>query len=398
MKITQESMHKIMKERVSKGKETRIFPICLLLCLLLLSGCQGIILDSNETQTNAPPPNPTATAPIDTQVSLNLTTLTPTEEPQLTPSPTIPLATPEFSITQNSDESPVPWRPPVYPVPWIPSPQDHFYFASPISAYDIDSAYSIYPYGGVFFENVVHTGIDIPGDIGIPILAAGSGTVIYAGQGVYRQGNNVYDDPYGKAVVIEHDFSYQGEPLFTLYAHLDEILVEKGQFLDMGDQIGLLGRTGKTTGPHLHFEVRLGSNEFFATRNPDLWISPPQGWGVLVGQIHTYVGFPLEQQIVYLYPTEDNPAIGPVNDVGWISTSYQNDAINSDPHYKENFTLANLPAGKYYIYIPVTSIGLSWSKEIEIKPGQVTFFRFNLWKGFTDIIPPTPTYIFTPSP
>jgi murein DD-endopeptidase MepM/ murein hydrolase activator NlpD len=280
----------------------------------------------------------------------------------------------------------------------MPSPQDHFYFASPIAAYAIDSAFSTYPYGGVFFKNVVHTGIDIPGDIGTPILAAGSGTVIFAGMGVYRQGSNVYDDPYGNAVVIEHDFSYQSQPLFTLYAHLDEIQVERGQYLDMGDQIGLMGDTGKTTGPHLHFEVRLGANDYFATRNPDLWLSPPQGYGVLVGQVHTYVGFPLESQIVFLYPTEDNPVIGPVNDVGWVSTSYKNDAINSDQYYKENFTLANLPAGKYYLYIPVTSIGLSYSKEVEIKPGQVTFFRFNVWKGFTDIILPTPTYLFSPSP
>lgn len=398
MKTTQVYKRKKVKEIGLPGKGRIYLPIFLLFGLLQLSACQGLGFDANQPQITITPSSPTATKPINTQISANLTTLTPTEEPQLTPTPTTQQATPEFSITQDPEGSPVPWRPPVYPVPWIPSPQDHFYFTSPIAAYDIDSAYSTYPYGGVFFEDVVHTGIDIPGDIGIPIVAAGSGTVIYAGQGVYRQGNDVYDDPYGKAVVIEHDFSYQGQPLFTLYAHLDEIQVEKGQYLDTGEQIGLMGNTGKTTGPHLHFEVRLGSNEYFATRNPDLWISPPQGWGVLVGQIHTYVGYPLEQQIVWLYPTEDNPALGPINDVGWKSSSYQNEAINPDPYYKENFTLANLPAGKYYIHIPVTSIGLSYSKEIEIKPGQVTFFRFNLWKGFTDMIPPTPTYLFSPSP
>lgn len=368
------------------------------LCLLLVTSCQGIGFVDQGPQATTPPPMPTTAVPVETQVSKNLTTLTPSPISQLTPTPTTQLVVPEFTGNQIIESTLEPWRPPSYPIPWFPSPYDHFYFASPIAAYDIDSAYSTYPYGGVFFEDVVHTGIDIPGDIGTPILAAGSGTVIYAGMGVYRQGNDVLDDPYGKAVVIEHDFSYQGQPLFTLYAHMDEILVEEGQYLNTGDQIGKMGKTGKTTGPHLHFEIRLGSNEYFATRNPDLWIAPPQGWGVLVGQIHTYVGYPLEQQIVYLYPTEDNPAIGPVNDVGWISTSYQNEAINHDPHYKENFTLANIPAGKYYVYIPVTSIGLSYSKEVEIKPGQVTYFRFNVWKGFTDIIPPTPTYLFSPSP
>ena len=389
---------KIAREPGSILRQIPNWTIPVLLCLIVLSSCQGIGASPDQPQATDLLISPNPTEPVDTQVVSNYETPIPTEIPLLSPTPYVPLATPEFSIPPQESETRDPWRPPVYPVPWIPSPYDHFYFMSPIAAFDIDSAYSTYGYGGVFFEDVVHTGIDIPGDIGTPILAAGSGTVIYAGQGIYRGGNNIYDDPYGKAVVIEHDFSYRGEPLFTLYAHMDEIQVVKGQYINTGDQIGLMGRTGKTTGPHLHFEVRLGKNEYFSTRNPDLWISPPQGWGVLVGQVHTYVGYPLEHQTVYLYPTEDNPVIGPVNDVGWIATSYQNDAINPDPYYHENFTLANLPAGKYYVYIPATSIGLTYSKEIEIKPGQVTFFRFNLWAGFSEPKLPTPENNFSPSP
>jgi murein DD-endopeptidase MepM/ murein hydrolase activator NlpD len=336
--------------------------------------------------------------PVDTQVSQNLATLTPTKVPQHSPTPTVQPATPEFSITQDPDGLPEPWRPPGYPVPWQPSPQDHFYFISPISALAVDSAYSTYPYGGVFFNDVAHTGIDIPGDIGTPILAAGGGKIVYAGQGVWRGIDEVFDDPYGKAVIIEHDFGYQGEPLFTLYAHLDEILVVKGQTILTGEQIGLLGNTGKTTGPHLHFEVRLGENDFFSTLNPDLWISPPIGSGVLVGQILTYAGYPLERQVVHLYKAEDNPAVGPINDTTWIGTSYQNLTVNPDPYYYENYTLANLPSGNYYIHISNVDIGRSYSNKIEIKPGQVTFFRFNLWAGFSYPPLPTPTYIFSPSP
>lgn len=386
----------VNKKRIVKGVGSLIF--LLPLCAFFLSACQLTQIYNNQPQATLPPTTPTAIKPVDTQVSINLTTPTPTDVFQYTPTPTVQPATPEFSVTQNQEDLPKPWRPPVYPVPWIPSPQDHFYFTSPISALDIESAYSTYPYGGVFFEDVVHTGIDIPGDIGTPILAAGSGKVIYAGQGVYRGVDNVFDDPYGKAVIIEHDFSYQGEPLFTLYAHLSEILVVKGQIVDTGDQIGLLGNTGKTTGPHLHFEVRLGENDFYATRNPDLWISPPVGWGVLVGQILTYAGFPLECQRVSLYPADDNPVAGPINDAVWVGYSYQNLTVNSDPYYHENFTLANLPAGKYYIYISNVDIGRTFSTEIEVKPGQVTFFRFNLWAGYSYPPLPTPTYIFSPSP
>lgn len=372
--------------------------------LLLLSACSMDIGSSGTEKDTVTPTKYTPAAsftpsePTETHVSLNLSTLTLTAVPEISSTPEPIPSTPDLSIPLNPQKSFTAWRPPVYPVPWMPSPQDHFYFSNPIAAYDIDPAYSPYGYGDVFFEDVVHTGIDIPGDIGTPVLAVGDGKIIYAGFGVYRGGSDVFDDPYGKAVVIEHSFGYQGEPLFTLYAHLSEILVIEGQAVTTGDQIGLMGETGKTTGPHLHFEVRVGKNEYFSTWNPDLWISPPQGWGILVGQILTFEGRPLEQQTVYLYRIgEQGSQDEPTNRL-WISKSYQNQAINSDPYYKENLTIANIPAGTYIVSIPVTYIGFSYYDEIEIRPGQVTFFKFNLWRGFTGENPPTPEVFFSPSP
>ena len=156
--------------------------------------------------------------------------------------------------------------------------------------------------------------------------------------------------------------------------------------------------SGKTTGPHLNFEVRVGKNEYFSSRNPDLWISPPQGWGILVGQILTYGGRLLEQQPVYLYRMGDTEPQDESSNQLWIGKSYQNQAINSDPYYRENLSIANIPAGTYMVSIPVTYIGLSYQEVIEIHPGQVTFFKFNLWRGFTGDTPPTPEVFFSPSP
>ena len=372
--------------------------------ILLLNACSldiGFPSTKQDTATPTiytPAASFTPSEPTETHVSLNLTTLTPIAVPEISSTPEPIPSTPDLSNPPDPQKSFTAWRPPVYPVPWVPSPQDHFYFSNPIAAYAIDPAYSTYGYGDVFFENVVHTGIDIPGDIGTPILAAGDGKIIYAGFGVYRGGNEIIDDPYGKAVVIEHSFGYQGESLFTLYAHLEEILVEKGQDVTTGDQIGLMGKTGKTTGPHLHFEVRVGKNEYFSTRNPDLWISPPQGWGILVGQILTYEGRLLEQQAVYIYPIKEQvPQDESINYL-WIGKSYQNQAINFDPYYKENLTIANIPAGTYILSIPVTNIGYSYQEIIEIQPGQVTFIKFNLWRGFTRENPPIPEVFFSPSP
>ncbi len=378
--------------------------IVLVLTILLVNtavlvGCQNPISDQDKSFTpTIVPLSSTPSNPTETQVSLNLTTPTPTSVPDFSPTPSLIPATPDFSFPPDPKGAFNAWRPPVYPVPWVPSIQDHFYFSNPIAAFDIESAFSTYGYGDVFFDDVVHTGIDIPGDIGTPILAAGAGKVIYAGQGVYRGGNNVFDDPYGKAVVIEHSFSFQGKPLFTLYAHLDEILVRVGQVVKSGERIGLMGKTGKTTGPHLHFEVRLGENEYFSTRNPDLWLSPPQGWGVLVGQILTFEGRVKEQQIVYLHRSNEDLSGDDTDNRLWIGKSYQNQAINSDPYYKENLTIGNIPAGIYLVTIPVTEIGVSYQEQIEIKPGQVTYIKFNLWRGFSNEIPPTPEVLFSPSP
>jgi murein DD-endopeptidase MepM/ murein hydrolase activator NlpD len=87
-------------------------------------------------------------------------------------------------------------------------------------------------------------------------------------------------DFYGNLVVIEHTvpagcaaFPELPRPVYTLYAHLSEVLVTVGQQVQVGQEIGKVGMSGVAQGPHLHFEVRLGENTYEAVRNPDLWLS-----------------------------------------------------------------------------------------------------------------------------
>lgn len=87
-----------------------------------------------------------------------------------------------------------------------------------------------------------HFAIDIAGQTGNPIFAADHGVVVYAGWNDYG---------YGNMVVIDHGSGWQ-----TLYAHLNSINVACGQEVIQGETIGLMGSTGKSTGPHLHFEMR----------------------------------------------------------------------------------------------------------------------------------------------
>ncbi len=88
-----------------------------------------------------------------------------------------------------------------------------------------------------------HKGIDIPAPKGTPILAAKSGKVTY--RGFQKRG-------YGNVIIIAHDDGSK-----TVYAHARRTIVKKGMFVEKGQVIGFVGRTGKTTGSHLHFEINL---------------------------------------------------------------------------------------------------------------------------------------------
>jgi murein DD-endopeptidase MepM/ murein hydrolase activator NlpD len=88
----------------------------------------------------------------------------------------------------------------------------------------------------------IHEGIDIAAPSGTPIWAAAAGTVIYAG----------WLGGYGNLVVVDH-----GNGLATAYAHASALLVGVGQSVAQGETIALVGNTGHSTGPHLHFEVRV---------------------------------------------------------------------------------------------------------------------------------------------
>lgn len=89
-----------------------------------------------------------------------------------------------------------------------------------------------------------HTGIDIKGATGAPICAARSGQVTYAG----------WMNGYGRTVIIQHDSKHS-----TLYAHASKILVKKNQMVKQGQTIALVGTSGRSTGSHLHFEVRVNN-------------------------------------------------------------------------------------------------------------------------------------------
>ncbi len=103
------------------------------------------------------------------------------------------------------------------------------------------------PFGNRFHpvhrRNILHAGVDLASPTGTPIVASRGGIVRHAG----------WIGGYGNTVIIDH-----GAGVTTLYAHMSAFSVGNGQYIAQGGRVGLVGMTGTATGPHLHFEVRIG--------------------------------------------------------------------------------------------------------------------------------------------
>jgi len=87
-----------------------------------------------------------------------------------------------------------------------------------------------------------HEGLDISNSIGTPVFAPADGVVAYAG----------FRDDYGKTLIIDHGYGVQ-----TVYSHLADYLISQGEQVKRGQRIGAIGNSGRSTGPHLHYEIRI---------------------------------------------------------------------------------------------------------------------------------------------
>jgi murein DD-endopeptidase MepM/ murein hydrolase activator NlpD len=298
---------------------------------------------------------------------------------------------PDFSQTTQN------FQLPPEQIPLSAHPFDHYYLTRPIDV-TANSAYLFYyPYGSGGAGWRVHHGLDMPNPVGEEVRAAGGGTIVWADQTFETEidGDLEVYASYGNVVVIEHDFGWRGQPVWTLYAHLSQILVERGERVETGDILGLVGVTGSVTGPHVHFEVRLGRNSYHSTRNPMLWMAPYVGHGVVAGRVLDGDGEYIDNALVQLNSG------GRITDrtttyIDPFTSETRVWAVVPDENWAENFVFGDIPQGEYQLVVVVDDERIF--QNIHVNAGVTTFVEIKLDDVATPV-PVIPTAIFaTPLP
>ncbi len=257
------------------------------------------------------------------------------------------------------------YRPPPISVPLSRHPDDHYWLMRPIPSGSRNYDLEWYPFGNdvmvaKFYPYRIHHGADFPNEPGTPVLAAGSGTVVHAGP---RPSPRTGVNYYGNTVIIKHDWQWRGQDVYTLYAHTLELFVHVGDHVEAGELIAGVGSSGGTTGPHLHFEVRIGQNHYGYTQNPALWLAPYVGWGTLAGRFEDKEGELISDALISLEAiTTDAPD---------REQRTYHPSIHSDDVWNENFVIGDLPNGRYRLTINYDNT--EYKQDVTIRSGQTTF-------------------------
>ena len=255
----------------------------------------------------------------------------------------------------------------------------HFLLDRPIAQAGTVTIDPTYPYGST--QNGArppHHGVEFYNASGTPVLAAADGLVIVAGDDKGGAPYSPSPNFYGNLIILEHHLPVVNQPVYTLYGHLSKIEVQSGQNVRAGEKIGEVGASGAAIGSHLHFEVRLGENNYDSNRNPVLWLKPLSGedgnpYGLVVGQF-------VDAQRNSLYYLSLNiqyfPEVGGPQATAYAVETYapEKQPVHADDQWQENFALGDLPAGHYRISF--IWAGVLYERWVEVQPGKLTVVMF----------------------
>ncbi len=220
-----------------------------------------------------------------------------------------------------------------------------------------------YLYGEPSLANpaLAHRGIDIAISYDT-VFSASSGTVYFVGY----DPNNVVGgyEPNGCGNYIFIKSNWQSKNLYLLYCHLTKPLVLQNQSVAEGTPIAISGNTGYSTGPHLHFELRMNSASYSTTRsrrNPELWIGM-DGMGAIYGEV------PNAPNSTRVDISPDPKPRPPYTTYGYSLTYNFNDPyIGSDDIYAENYAIGDVKPGTYTI----TALGGAYTRTVTVQSGEV---------------------------
>lgn len=252
----------------------------------------------------------------------------------------------------------------------------HLWLGRPIALTDQPFIDQTYRYGstmGGFFQQ--HQGVEFNDPVGTQVLAAGSGVVVHAGSA--EQG--------ALAVAIRHDstLAVPGEArprrIYTTYFHNSRVLVRVGQRVRRGDPIALVGNTGRATNDHLHFEVHvsptdsvgaiIGDNRYPPyTTNPELWIAPLPGTGIVAGRVWDSQGRPVRQARIYGL-VKPEPQETPFS----FAETY-GERTRGTPTYQEHFAVSDVPPGAYVLGVEIE--GTKVFRRVVVETGKLTWVEF----------------------
>ena len=320
-------------------------------------------------KTETPLPTPVTRVFATITLAPNFTrTPTSASVPSATPIPTDQLST---AAPITATRTPIVLR--ATPKPIV----QHFILARPVApnASSVTPALT-YLYGTTSRGDLdVHHGEEFVNPTGTPLYAAADGVVVTAGNDTQQRlcgddgkktcGRDI--NFYGNVVVIQLDRSYNGQRVFTLYGHLNKIGVSVGDRVKQGDPIGEIGMTGIALGPHVHFEVRVGTNDYVHTRNPILWMTPLVGRGALAGRFADAKGNLQRGAIINLYRAD------PETLLYGIETYSRDDAppVNSDDDLGENFAFPDLAPGDYIVRV----MNQQYAARITVEAGKLVFIE-----------------------
>jgi murein DD-endopeptidase MepM/ murein hydrolase activator NlpD len=251
----------------------------------------------------------------------------------------------------------------------VPAEPLHAWLERPIRGSDgnphIDQTYR---YGSTMGGNFQqHQGVEFNNPAGVPVRAAGGGVVVFAGEA----------EAGARTVVILHDARWRERYLFTTYFHNTTLDVEAGARVRPGERIARVGNTGRATNDHLHFEVHLAPTPEVAavvdpevrfppyTTNPQLWLRPLPGTGIVAGRVEDDDGRLVAGARIHGLRV-DQPEETPFA----FAESY-GDRANASPAYDENFAVGDVPAGRYAVGVDID--GRRVWRWVTVEAGKLTW-------------------------